>query len=113
MGRLEGGAPGQPTLMANWRETDFQGCRAIGRLAAIFEIGPPLPEPLPFHSFKVKVVERRDGTFAAHLNVAVVGEDSMPDALAGLGSTVDEALDDALHWFWTVVQNRRAESPED
>lgn len=54
-------------------------------------------------------MERRDGSFSAHLDVAVRG----PDGLAGLGGTVDEALEDVLAWFWRAVQERSASRPED
>lgn len=99
--------------MADWRTLSFEGYTVVNRVAAIFEVGPPLPEPLPFAGFQVKVLERREGKFAAFLNVAVRGADGNADGLAGLGDTVDEALEDALKWFWRAVQERSAAKPED
>jgi len=99
--------------MADWRTMTFHGCRAISRLAATFEIGPPLPEPIPFASFSVRVLERRDGTFAAVPTVAVRGLDGFADAYAGLGDTIDEALAEALAYFWSAVQERGAKHADD
>ena len=99
--------------MTDWRTLSFQGYAVVARVAAVFEVGPPLPEPLPFASFSVKVLERRDGSFAAHLNVAVRGSDGHPDWHAGLGATADNALADALDWFWRAVKDRGARQTGD
>lgn len=99
--------------MANWKTYSFQGFQVIEKVAAIFEVGPPLPPTLPFASFTVKVLERRDGSFAAHLNVAVRSPKGSAEAEAGLGQTVDEALEDALDSFWKAVQEYGATRPED
>lgn len=71
--------------MADWRTLSFQGYTVVERVAAVFEVGPPLHEPLPFASFTVKVLERKAGSFAAHLNVAVRRPDGPPDAEARVG----------------------------
>ena len=99
--------------MADWRTLSFQGYTVVARVAAMFEVGPPLPDPLPFVSFTVKVLERNNGSFAAHLNVAVRGSDGHPDRYAGLGGTPDEALADALAYFWRAVHDRGASRAED
>lgn len=99
--------------MADWRTISFQGYTVVARVAAVFEVGPPLPEPLPFACFTVKVLERANGSFAAHLNVAVRGPDGYPDAYAGLGDTPDSALADSLDYFWRAVQERAAKREED
>jgi hypothetical protein len=99
--------------MADWRTLSFEGYTVVARIAAMFEVGPPLPDPLPFASFTVKVLERGNGSFAAHLNVAVRGPDGHPDGYAGLGSTIDEALADALVYFWRSVKDRGASQAED
>jgi hypothetical protein len=98
--------------MADWRTLSFQGYMVIERVAAIFQVGPPLPGPLPFASFTVKVFERNDGSFAAHLNVAVRRPDGSPDPEAGLGGTPDEALEDVLKNFWRQVQETGSSEPE-
>ena len=99
--------------MANWRTCKIQGFQVIEKEAAVFEVGPPLPPSLPFASFTVKVLERRDGSFAAHLNVAVRGPQGFPEAEAGLGQSVDHALEEALSHFMKSVEDHRATAPED
>jgi hypothetical protein len=99
--------------MADWRTLNFQGYTVVARVAEVFEVGPPLPAPLPVASFTVKVLERANGSFAAHLSVAVRGPAGHPDGYAGLGGTPDEALADALAYFWRAVQERGASRAED
>jgi hypothetical protein len=99
--------------MADWRVLNFRGYTVVSRVAAMFEIGPPLPDPLPFASFRVKVLERNSGSFSAHLNVAVRGADGYPDCYAGLGDTPDDALADALDYFWRAVECSGANRDED
>lgn len=84
--------------MADWRTLNIVGLGPAGRVAATFQIGPPLAW-LPFASFKVKVIERADGSFLGVPNVAVRSTDGMPDWISGLGDTVDDALEDALNYL--------------
>ena len=100
--------------MSGWRTLSFQGYTVVARVAAFFEVGPPLPHPLPFSSFVVKVLEHGNGSFAAHLNVAVRGPDGHPDWHAGLGATPERHWkQDALVWFWRAVQTSGASRDED
>lgn len=92
--------------MSDWRELRVEGLGPIERVVAVFQIGPPL-ERLPFPSFKVKVIERADGSFVAVLNVAPRGLDGYRDGEAGLGGTIEEALEDALQRFARVVDERQ------
>lgn len=98
--------------MANWRTLEFQGFTVISRVAAVFQVGPPLPDPLPFARFTVKVLEK-NGSFHAHLDIAVRGSDGHPNAYAGLGDSPDDALADALQYFWNAVQESGASQIED
>jgi hypothetical protein len=84
--------------MPDWRSLRIDGLGPIQRLAAVFQVGPPLAR-LPFPSFKVKVLERADGSFVAVLNVAIRAADGSPDWEAGLGDSVEEALEEALVRF--------------
>ena len=51
---------------------------------------------MPFASFKVKVIERDDGSFVGVPNVAIRSPEGTPEWTSGLGDTVEEALADAL-----------------
>jgi hypothetical protein len=84
----------------------------VERVAAVFRVGPPL-DRLPFPSFKVKVVERADGSFSASPNVALRGLDGEPDWIGGLGASVEEALEDALRRFARNLDERAELSAAD
>ena len=84
--------------MSDWRLLHVEGLGPVSRQVALFQIGPPLAH-LPFASFKVKVVERSNGSFLGVPNVAVRRPDGSPDWMSGLGISVEEALEDALQWF--------------
>ena len=86
--------------MTSWRTLKFQGCDCVSRIAAVFEIGPPLPEQFPFASFTVKVLEHASGTFTARPNVAVRKPNGYPDVYRGRGHSPDEALADSLDYLW-------------
>lgn len=84
--------------MREWHELRAEGLGPIQRVAAAFQVGPP-PECLPFPSFKVKVLERANGSFLAIPNVAPLDPDGYPTREAGHGSTIEEALEDTLRRF--------------
>ena len=98
--------------MTDWRRMRIDGLGPIERVVAVFRVGPPL-ERLPFPSFKVKVVERANGSFVAIPNVAVLASDGSPDWEAGLGRTIEEALEDALKRFVRILDERRPETDVD
>lgn len=84
--------------MSDWRHLRVASLGPISRQVAVFQIGPPLAQ-CPFPSFKVKVLERADGSFLGVPNVACRAVDGSPDWIGGLGATIEEALEDALQWF--------------
>jgi hypothetical protein len=100
--------------MPDWRELRVEGLGPIERLVAVFHVGPPL-EWLPFPSFKVKVLERlrADDSYVAILNVAPRGPNGYRDGQAGLGSTAEEALEDALRRFAKAVKERGPVTEDD
>jgi hypothetical protein len=91
--------------MSRWQDVLVDGFGPIDRVAAVFQVGPPLVR-LPFSSFKVKVIERTDGSFLATPNVAVLGADGHPSWSAGLGDSIEEALVDALRQFARDFEDR-------
>lgn len=95
--------------MPDWRELRVEGLGPIARVVAVFQVGPPL-QRLPFSSFKVKVLERANGSFLAIPNVAALGQDGHPMWEAGLGDSLEEALEDALKRFVRNVDERMATS---
>ena len=45
------------------------------------------------------IIERPDGSYLGVPNVARLSPDGAPDWIAGLGTSVEEALEDTLRWF--------------
>ena len=95
-----------PGSKAAWSCLRVKGLGPVERVAGMFQIGPPL-QWLPFPSFKVKVLERGDGSFLGVPNVSVKGPDGSPQWTSGLGSTVEQALEDALNYFVKSLDDRR------
>lgn len=98
--------------MPGWRELRVKGLGPLDRVVAVFQVGPPL-ERVPFPSFKVKVIDRANGSFLAVANVATLGPDGHPTGEAGLGDSVDEALEDALRRFVRILDERKPNSEAD
>ena len=98
--------------MGDWRNLRVDGLGPVARQAAIFQIGPPLTR-LPFASFKIKVVEFPDGSFLGVPNVALRSSDGSPDWIAGVGSSMEEALEDTLRRFAQSAQVGGGEADED
>lgn len=93
--------------MLTWQRLKVEGLGPVARFAAVFQIGPPLAW-LPFASFKMKVLERGDGSFLAVPNVCVRSPDGSPGWTSGLGSTAEDALN---HFVQSL--NARRDLPED
>jgi hypothetical protein len=98
--------------MPDWRAIQIDGLGPLERVVEVFQVGPPL-ELLPFARFKVKVLERVNGSFLGVLNVAVLGPDGFPLWEAGLGGSVEEALEDALRRFVRNVDERNPQCEAD
>jgi hypothetical protein len=97
--------------MTDWRHLSIEGLGPVERVAAMFQVGPPLTW-LPFAAFKVKVIERAGDTFLGVPNVAVLAADGSPHWVSGLGDTAEEALEDALNHFVRSLDGRQ-DLPED
>jgi len=73
------------------------GCRDIARTVDVFQLGAP--SVCPFAFFKIKVLERQDGSFLAVPNVARLGDNGSPDWVGGLGDSAHEAVQDTIKGF--------------
>ena len=84
----------------------MKGFIRINRVAASFEIW--LDDTFPFAKMKVKVIEQPNGEFFAVANLAVRNRVTrQPEGVAGLGTTIDEALEDVLKRFMSESQSHR------
>jgi hypothetical protein len=89
------------------KRTDVNGVIRIDRVVEQLEIW--LDQSFPFAKVRVKVLERSSGDFLAVPNVNVLNRTSRePEYISGLGSTVDEAVDDLLVRF---VEGVREHTP--
>jgi hypothetical protein len=98
--------------MSDWRKLRVEGLGPISRQVSVFQVGPPLAR-LPFASFKIKVIERPDGSFLGVPNVACRSGDGSPDWISGLGSSAEEALEDTLRRFVISVSAREGVTDAD
>jgi hypothetical protein len=98
--------------MSDWRNLRVGDLGPISRQVAVFQVDTPRAR-LPFASFKVKVIERPDGSFLGVPNVACRSADGSPDWIAGLGSSAEEALEDTLRRFAASVNAGEDATDED
>lgn len=75
----------------------------IDRVAARYDVW--MGGDFPFAKIQVKVLQRAAGDFAAHSNCHIRNIDTKyPDAIAGLGDSVAEAVKDLLAHFGDIVR---------
>jgi hypothetical protein len=91
--------------MADWRGTRVEGLFVCERVVAVLHVSDSLTR-LPFARFKVKVLERPDGTFFACPNVAIRGVTGDAEWIGGLGDSIDEAVADCLRYFYGTWAER-------
>jgi len=91
-------------------DDEIEAVVRIDRVAEVFEIWPAGEFPLA--KFKVKVLQREGAQFLGVPNIAikspVTGE---PEWTSGLGDSIEEALDDALRYFFREVQDSCYDRP--
>lgn len=95
----------------DWREIRIDGVARIDRVVGIFEI--TLAGKLPFVSFKIKVTEGAQGDFVAISNVWVKDQDGFAHGEAGLGPSLEKALEDCLTRFLAETKSRKELRNED
>ena len=90
--------------MKSWKNMELFGASGIERVRGEYQVW--VPGPFPGAKFKVKVLERTDGTFLAVSNVCFRSFDGSTDGQAGMGRTEVQALEDLLSWFMAELQSR-------
>jgi len=97
--------------MSSWKTINLFGAARIARVVGIYEI--TLPRRVPGGSFKIKVIESMDGSFAAFPNVCLKSSIGEPEWISGLGRSEAEALEDALRWFMRELDARPSVKDDD
>jgi hypothetical protein len=82
--------------MIDWRHLKIEGLGPVSRQVALFQVGPPLSN-LPLRQLQGEGprAPRRLVPRGAERR----SEDGSPDWIAGLGASIEEALEDTLRWF--------------
>lgn len=95
----------------DWKDVSLCGATMLSRVCGEYEVIAP---NIPYGGrFKIKVLERRDGTFLAMPNVCLKAADGSPDWSGGSGRSEAEALQALLKWFMEELQKRGSCSPHD
>ncbi len=88
--------------MSDWRKIRIDGISKIERVAAEFEVWAV--GKIPGAKFRVKIVEDSKGNYVGFPNIRILDHIGQTvDGIAGLGDTIDEALDDALKRFFDLL----------
>lgn len=72
----------------------IDGIAEIQRLVAVFSVAPKRDD-LPMQ-FRVKIMERQDGTFLAFPEIAIKDREGRPDWTSGAGMSIEQALASAV-----------------
>jgi hypothetical protein len=98
--------------MRNWKEIKVEGIGSIEKVVAEFHIWST--EKIPYGKFKVKIFESQNGSFTGSPNIAVKSlEDDSPDWIGGMGTSIEEALEDTLKCFMDTLKGREDLTEED
>ena len=87
----------------------MDGVIRIDKTVAILEVW--LDATFPFAKMKVKVLDRSKGDFLAVPNLALRNPASgSPEYTSGLGSTIEEAVNDLLVAFFSEVRSYKSDN---
>ena len=87
--------------MEKWKEIKIPGIVKIERFIAEFEVWELAK--IPYGKFKVKIFESMDGSYTGRTNIMVVDRTNSFCAGIGKGSTVSDALQDTISFFYLLV----------
>jgi hypothetical protein len=89
----------------NWKNIKHPGISSIEKLVAEFQVW--FVEDLPYAKVKVRIYEDSDGNFTGFTNIQIKSPfDGAPEAAAGFGKTIDEALSDTIRYFATLISQK-------
>lgn len=97
--------------MDNWKKIDVKGIAFIEKCVAEFNIGELIKTP--YSKFKVKVFEKKDGTYMGFTNLQLKDDDGVSYAGVGHGKTIEEALEDTIKYFLSMINKKKNLSEKD
>lgn len=80
-----------------WMKIRIEGIASIKKVVAEFIVEEH--KYTPYGKFKVRILEKQNGTFVGYTNLLVIGEDGYPSPEVGIGDTVEETLTDTVEIF--------------
>ena len=88
--------------MDDWKKINLSGIIKIERAVEEFEVWEL--NKIPYGKFKVKVYESQEGLYTGRTNIMV--GDKTNDFYVGIGKgkTVQEALQDTIRYFYSMVE---------
>ena len=89
-----------------WDNISIAGVLKIDRLVAEFQVECP---DLPSRYLRVKIFERANGNFNGRTNVCIKSLTGDSEWIAGLGKSIDEALEDTLMQFMRSIKTYRGD----
>lgn len=97
--------------MKNWKELKIKNI-TIEKVVGFFEVWAV--NKVPSGKFKVKIIERADGSFIGVANLRVKSQlDGSPEGEAGLGKSICEALKDVIERLLTAINERKNLTDDD
>ena len=96
----------------DWKSIRVDGFGALDRVVGEFVVGPPIRD-LPIASFRIRVLERANGSFLAIPNIAVRDEQGQPDWVCGLGDSLEDAVKDCLEHLAKQIIARPVQTEAD
>jgi len=98
--------------MKDWKSVSIKGIVNIEKLVAefhLFDVGIT-----PYGKVKVKIFEKRNGTFEGVINLRLKSLlDGQPEGMIGIGNTVTDALEDTVEHFLNSIRERNNLSEDD
>ena len=86
-----------------WKDIKLKYEGNIRKLAGEFEVS--MPTVLPYCKMKVRVYEESNGRFTGRTDVLLIRKaDGSPEGAVGHGDTVDEALEDTINYFISMLE---------
>lgn len=99
-------------MSEKWKEIRIKGIAKIDKCVAEFAVWEF--DKTPWAKFKVKVFESDDGKFTGYTNLQLKSLlDGSPEAGVGHGNTIEEALEDTIHYFMSMLNEREDLSDKD
>lgn len=95
----------------SWKDINLYGATMLSRVCGEYEVIAP---KVPYGGrFKIKVLERMDGSFLAIPNVCRKTADGSPDWLGGSGRSESEALEHLLSALMQQIQECDSCDPDE